>query len=119
MRTATSLVADGTRHCSAYHSIVTKLEAKATFCFTRIAEENENNKAQLFRLSQYSYQVKAMVTFRFAETKEVSAQETKKRRKRRTLKNEELHRDGAVPIDNETECAAEVEKVQLTHRRKN
>jgi hypothetical protein len=80
-----SLAADVSRnrHRSAYHSIVTKLEAKATFRFTRTAEENENNKTQLSRLSQYSYQAKARVTFRFTETKEVSAQEKKKRRKRR------------------------------------
>src|SRR5271168_3064745 len=88
------------RHCSAYHSIVTKLEAKATFRFTRTAEENENNKAQLSRLSQYSYQVKATVTFRFTETKEVSAQETKKHRKMKKHRRTRSLTEMAVELKN-------------------
>jgi len=79
MRTATSLVTDGTRHYSAYHSIVTKLEAISVSL--EQPKKTKIIKTQLSRLSQYSYQAKATVTFRFTETKEVSAWETKKRQK--------------------------------------
>ena len=78
---ATSLVTDGTRHCSAYHSIVTKLEAKQLSVSLEQPKETKIIKTQLSRLSQYSYQAKATVTFRFTETKEVSVWETKKRQK--------------------------------------
>jgi hypothetical protein len=64
------LAADGTRHCSAYHSIVTKPEAKATFRFTRTAEENTKieNKLDCPAYHSIATKQKATVTFRFAET---------------------------------------------------
>ena len=64
-----SLAADVSRnrHRSAYHSIVTKLETKATFRFTRTAEENKNNNNSIVPLYHSTVtKLDATVTFCFA-----------------------------------------------------
>ena len=82
--------------------------------------ESGNGREQaLFCLSQYSYQAKARVTFRFTETKEVSAPATKKRRKtnkRVRTRNFTEMATSQLEIDNENECAAEVENAQATQK---